>query len=186
MKPMIALAACAALLAACTPQKTAAPAAAAKFNTDLSMTEFMDHVIDPAAFAYWHGSGTEITKAGERDLSPTTEAGWVSLENAAAVLIEAGNALQVPGRARAPEADWNRYAQDLSARAAAGKDAAEKKDKQAVFEDGAKIYEVCTACHKQYVIGPMLEDQARTGPPPSRPLPPWPADLQPRSGAAKP
>jgi hypothetical protein len=183
---MIAMAACAVLLAACSPPK--APSVAAKFNTDLPMTEFMDHVIDPAAFAYWHGSGTEITKAGERDLSPTTEEGWVALENAAAVLIEAGNALQVTGRPRAPAADWDRYAQELTTRAVAAKAAAEKKDKPAVFEDGAKIYEVCTACHKQYVIGPMLADQARTGPPPSRPLPPWPSDLQPRAraGAAKP
>ena len=180
MKLIVTVTACAALLAACSPQKP--PAAAAKFNTSLPMTEFMDHVIDPAAFAYWHGSGTEITKAGERDLSPTTEEGWVALENAAATLIAAGDALQVTGRARAPEADWNRFAQALSARAAEAKDAAEKKDKAAVFADGAKIYEVCTACHKQYVINPMLADQARTGPPPSRPLPPWPADLQPKDG----
>ena len=185
MKSVIAMTVCATLLAACSPQKPAAPVAQAKFNSSLPMTEFMDHVIDPASFAYWHGSGTEITKAGERDLSPTTEEGWVALENAAATLIEAGNALQVTGRARAPEADWNHFAQDLSARAAEAKDAAEKKDKAAVFADGAKIYEVCTACHKEYVIGPMLADQARTGPPPSRPLPPWPADIKPRA-ATKP
>ena len=181
MKPFIAMTACAVLLAACSQPKPQPPAAQAKFNTDLPMTEFMDHVIDPASFAYWHGSGTEITKAGERDLSPTTEAGWVALENAAATLIEAGNALQVTGRARAPEADWDHFAQALSARAAEAKDAAEKKDKAAVFADGAKIYEVCTACHKQYVINPMLADQARTGPPPSRPLPPWPADIKPKA-----
>ena len=181
MKPFVAMTACAALLAACSQPKP--PAAPARFNTSLPMTEFMDHVIDPASFAYWHGSGTEITRAGERDLSPTTEAGWVALENAAATLIEAGNALQVTGRARAPEADWDHFAQQLSARATEAKDAAEKKDKAAVFGDGAKIYEVCTACHKQYVIDPMLADQARTGPPPSRPLPPWPTDPKPRAGA---
>jgi len=186
VKLILTTAACALLVSGCAPNKPAAPPAPAKFNTDLPMTEFMDHVIDPASFAYWHGSGTEITKAGERDLSPTTEEGWVALENAAAVLIEAGNALQIPGRPRAPEADWDRYAQELTLRAVAAKAAAEKKDKPAMFEAGAKIYEVCTACHKQYVINPMLADQARTGPPPSRPLPPWPADVTPKGGAAKP
>lgn len=183
MKRVMTMTACAVLLAACAPPKATAPAG---FSTTLPMTELMDHVIDPAAFAYWHGSGTEITKAGERDLSPATEEGWVALENAAAVLIEAGNALQLPGRPRAPEADWDRYAQALSARAAAAKVAAEKKDRQAVFDEGAKIYEVCTACHKQYVINPMLADQARTGAPPSRPLPPWPADLKPAPGPTRP
>jgi hypothetical protein len=186
VKPVLTMTACAVLLAACAPPKAPAPAAAARFATDLPMTEVMDHVIDPAAFAYWHGSGTEITGSGERDLSPTTEAGWVALENAAAVLIEAGNTLQVPGRPRAPEADWDRYAQALSARAVTAKAAAEKRDKQAVFDEGAKIYEVCTACHRQYVINPMLADQARSGAPPSRPLPPWPADLKPKSSGAKP
>src|SRR5437773_11155045 len=101
------------MAAACSPKEPAAPAAAARFNTDLPMTEFMDHVVDPAAFAYWRGSGTEVTAKGERDLSPTTEEGWLEVENGAAVLIEAGNALQLPGRARAPAAGWNRYAQAL-------------------------------------------------------------------------
>ena len=173
MKPILILAACALTLAGCSQQ---APAAGkAKFNTDLPMTEFMDHVVDPAAFAYWHGSGTEITAKGERDLSPTTEEGWTALENGAAVLIEAGNALQLPGRPRAPQADWNRYAQLLTTRAIAAKAAAEKKDKQGVFDEGGRVYEVCTACHKQYVIDPMLAEQAKTGPPESKPLPEWPS-----------
>src|SRR5439155_5024100 len=137
----------------------------------LPMTEFMDHVVDPAAFAYWRGSGTEVTAKGERDLSPTTEEGWLEVENGAAVLIEAGNALQLPGRARAPAADWNRYAQLLTTRAVAAKAAAEAKDRKAVFDDGGRLYEVCTACHKQYVIDPMLKAGGR---PVGAPLPPWP------------
>src|SRR5512140_1002043 len=90
LKRLVTFAACAALLAACSPQKPAqtAAAGAAKFNTDaLPMPEFMGHVVDPASFAYWKGSGTEETAKGTKDLSPTTEEGWENMESAAAVLI---------------------------------------------------------------------------------------------------
>jgi hypothetical protein len=174
MRAPVALALGALILAACSPPKPAVPPAAqAKFNTDLPMNEFMGHVVDPAAFAYWRGSGTEVTEKGERDLSPTTEEGWMELESGAAVLIEAGNALQLPGRSREPAADWNRYAQLLTSRAILAKAAAEKKDRKAVFDEGGRLYEVCTACHKQYVVDPMLKAGGR---PVGEPLPPWPTD----------
>jgi hypothetical protein len=174
LRRTIALAACAALLSACSPREAAAPAGGAKLNTDLPMSELMGHVIDPAAFMYWKGSGTEITAAGEKDLAPTTEEGWETLVTGATILVEAGNLLQMPGRARAPEADWNRYAQQLTERAMAARAAAEKHDKQGVFDEGGKVYEVCVACHKQYVIDPMLAEQAKTGAPPTEPLPDMP------------
>jgi hypothetical protein len=175
LKRIITMAACAALLVACN-QKPAAPAAgAAKFNTDLPMVEFMGHVVDPAAFMYWKGSGEEITEAGVKDLSPTTQEGWDALVSGASILMEAGNALQLPGRPRAPEADWNRYAQQLTAQALVARQAAEKHDKKAVFDEGGKLYEVCVACHKQYVIDPLIKEQDKSGGPPHDPLPAWPA-----------
>jgi hypothetical protein len=179
LKRLVTLAACAAVLAACSPQqpaKPAAPASVAKYNTDaLPMPEFMGHVVDPASFAYWKGSGTEETSHGTKDLTPTTEEGWEAMETAAAVLIESGNALQLPGRARAPEADWDRFAQQLSAEAVLAKVAAEKHDKAAVFAEGAKVYLICTACHKEYVIDPGIK---ANGPAQGNPLPPWPADVK--------
>ena len=161
-----------AILAACSPKSP--PADGPRFNTDLPMTELMGHVVDPAAFAYWKGSGTVVTARGARDLSPTTAEGWEALESAAAALIEAGNVLQLPGRPRDPATDWNRFAQDLSRTAIAAKAAAERHDKQAVFDQGAKLYQICTACHAQYVIGPQLKAH---GPAEGTPLPPWPRDL---------
>lgn len=175
MKRLIIFAASAVLLAACTPSKPAPPAAVAKFNTDaLPMPEFMGHVVDPASFAYWKGSGTEETVKGTKDLTPTSDEGWEQMETAAAVLIEAGNALQLPGRPRAPEADWNRFAQALTAEAVLAKAAAGKHDKQGVYVEGAKLYQVCTACHKEYVIDPGIK---ANGPAQGNPLPDWPSDI---------
>ena len=162
------------LVTACTPTppgKSAKATAEAKFNTDLPMTEFMGHFVDPAAFMYWKGSGTEVTEKGERDLSPTTDEGWDVLVNGATMLMEAGNALQLPGRTRAPEADWNRYAQMLTDRALIARAAAEKHDKKAVFDEGGRVYEVCVACHEQFVIQPELR---ANGPAKGNPLPSLP------------
>lgn len=175
LKRLVTFAACAALLAACSPQKPAAPVSMAKYNTDaLPMTEFMGHVVDPASFAYWKGSGTEETAKGTKDLTPTTEEGWEAMETAAAVLIEAGNALQLPTRPRAPEADWDKFSQQLTAEAVLAKAAAGKHDKNGVYAEGAKIYLICTACHKEYVIDPGIK---ANGPAQGNPLPDWPADI---------
>ena len=57
----------------------------------------------------------------------------------------------MPGRARAPEAEWNTYAKQLTERALEAKAAAEKQDKPAMFEAGARLYEVCVACHQKFI-----------------------------------
>jgi hypothetical protein len=173
LQRVLVLAVSAALLAACQPAKPEAAkvAGAAKFNIDLPMSEFMGHFVDPAAFMYWKNSGTVVDATGEHDLTPTTDEGWDVLVSGATMLIEAGNALQLPGRTRAPEADWNKYAQMLTDRAVIARAAAEKHDKRAVFEEGARLYEVCVACHEQYVIQPDLK---ANGPAKGDPLPPIP------------
>lgn len=186
MKRFLTFAAAAALLAACSPHKAEAPKTAsqalspmAKLNLDLPMDEFMGHVVDPAAFTYWGGSGTEETASGTKDLSPTTEEGWEKLESAAASLIEAGNLLQLPGRERRlpdhPDSDWYKHAQELSRLAVLAKAAAEKHDKAGVYKAGADLYGECTACHEEYVIQPQIK---ANGPAKGNPLPDWPADVK--------
>lgn len=165
------------IMAGCSKPTPEAPKSTVRFDSSLDMAELMGHVIDPAAFGFWKGSGTEETAGGTRELAPTTDEGWEALESSAAVLIEAGNILQLPARARDPVDHWNKYAQDLTARAVEAKAAAFKHDKQAVFETGAKIYEVCTACHEEYVIQPQIKSTGRAE---GNPLPPWPSDLPPK------
>ena len=103
MKQFLVLAACAAALASCQQQEPASKVLAqAKFNSELPLTEFMGHFVDPAAFLYWDNSGSEVTEAGEKDRYPTTDEGWDVLVTGAITLVEAGNALQLPGRVREP------------------------------------------------------------------------------------
>jgi len=178
LKRLLIAAGCVALLAACN-QKPAEPQP--KFDTSsLDIPEFMDHVVDPASFAYWKGSGTEETAQGAKSLTPTTEEGWTALESAAAALIEAGNDLQLPGRPReipkyAPKADWLKWSQALTAEGVLAKAAAEKHDGNGVYVEGAKIYQICTSCHEEYKIQP---DIRANGPAKGNPLPDWPADVK--------
>lgn len=169
MKQFLVLAACAVALASCQQQTPASKALAqAKFNSELPMSEFMGHFVDPAAFLYWNNSGSEVTEAGEKDRYPTTDEGWDVLVTGAITLVEAGNALQLPGRVREPVAEWNKYAQLMSERAMIARAAAEKHDKQAVFDAGGRLYEVCVACHEKFIIEPQLK---AGGQPEAAPLP---------------
>jgi len=178
LKRIITMTALAVLLTACN-QKPAAPAAGAtKFDTNLNVKEIMGHMVDPGSFMYWKTTGEEETADGVKSLAPTTEEGWETMVSGATIVAEAGNALQLPGRARAPEADWNRYAQQLTAQALVARAAADKHDPKAVFDEGAKLYQVCVACHKQYIIDPMIAENNKNGWPKTDPLPDWPADVK--------
>ena len=175
MKRVLTLAACAALplslLLACQPKP---PTSLAKYNTEaLDLKAFMANVVDPNSDALWAASGTEETAKGVKDNTPTTEEGWAAMQSQAAVLIEAGNALQLPGRAREPSADFYQFAQQLTAQAILVKAAVDKRDKQAIYDEGAKLYLVCTACHAEYLINPLIKAGGR----PAGTLPDWPADL---------
>ena len=135
------------LLAACSREKPAP-----RYETQLQVREVMDHVLDPAARAFWASSGTIITAAGDTDLSPTTDAGWMAAENAAATVAESGNLLMLPGRAR-DEGAWLADARALTRSGLAAKQAAETRNRTAMFATGGQIYQACTACHRRYLFG---------------------------------
>jgi hypothetical protein len=178
LKRIITLAVAAVLLTACD-QKPAAPAGGAvKFDTSLPVNAIMGHLVDPGAFMYWKSTGEELTEQGTRDLTPTTEEGWENMVSGATIVAEAGNMLQLAGRARPPEADWNTYAQQLTAQALVARAAAEAQDKKLAFAEGAKLYQVCVDCHKQYVIDPLVKEQDKHGGAVHDPLPEWPADVR--------
>jgi len=178
LKRIIAMTAVAVLIAACNQRPAAPVAGAPRFETRLAVSEIMGHMVDPASFMYWNATGEEETEAGTKSKAPTTEQGWETMVSGATIVAEAGNALQLPGRAIAPAADWNRYAQQLTAQALAARAAADKHDPKAVYDEGAKLYEVCVACHKQYVIDPLVKEQDKHGGAVHDPLPDWPADVK--------
>lgn len=152
--------AAAAVLAACSPAKTAAPPApTASYDVEQDLREVMEHVVQPAAFQVWGAAGYISTLKGTRSLTPTTEQGWMTAENGAAALIEAGNDLMLPGRAK-DQGDWMKYAHLLTEAGKASKAAIEAKDETAIFETGGRIDEVCDMCHQKY--NPEITQAAKT------------------------
>src|SRR5688572_13892302 len=124
-----------ALLCGCS--KPAAP-----YKVEMPMKEIMGHVVDPAADMIWTASGYEITEAGERDLSPTTEEGWLGVENGATIVAESANLLMLPGRA-VDDGEWMTFAGAMADEAMKAKAAAQEKNRDRLFDAGASLYQAC-------------------------------------------
>lgn len=112
--------------------------------------QFMNWILDPGADVIWGSAGTITTFEGVEDLAPTTQEGWDAVRNAAAMLAESGNLLQIPGHSRGE--DWNEISRGLTRTAVLLMEAAEKRDDQEVFDYGGQLYNVCVACHQLYML----------------------------------
>ena len=112
--------------------------------------QFMTEYLEPASDVIWGSAGAIITEEGEIDLQPTTDEGWFNVVHAATVVAEGGNLMMMPGLANG-ESDWNEYAQGLTRAALLAKSAAEAQDAEALFSAGGAIYNVCRACHNNYM-----------------------------------
>jgi mono/diheme cytochrome c family protein len=141
-----------ALLAACAktpppPDKTQPP-----FATTATTKELMADVVEPAANVYWEAVGSITDKNGTVELAPKTQAQWDAVRNAAIVVAESGNLLMLDGRS-ANHGEWmelSRALIDVGKRARA---AAEARDRTAVFDVGAEVYQACVNCHSKYMPG---------------------------------
>lgn len=142
----------AALLAACGESTVDTPAADSQptYNLTLNMTEFMAHVLEPTADGMWRSAGWVLDEVdGYYELYPTDDEGWQRVENLAATIVEAGNALMLPGRAM-PQPEWATYSQAMSTVGLTAMQAAREQDEEAIFQAGAQLYSVCTACHQAF------------------------------------
>lgn len=133
---------CAILLLGCeakTPQN----------DTKLSLHQLMEWVIDPNADVIWDSVKTISNIKGSTEIYPRTQAEWDAVRNSAATLIEAGNMLTLEGRAK-DQKQWANYAKHLSKAAELALNAAQAKNKDALFDAGGDIYNACKACHDKY------------------------------------
>lgn len=124
-----------------------------QYRPVLDAQQLMNWVLDPSADVIWGSAGSVITEEGEQDLAPVDDEGWAGVRNAAAVVVESGNLLMMPGRTRGE--DWNEFARGMMTMGERALAAAESRDADALFEVGGQLYNVCVACHQQY----MLPDQ---------------------------
>ena len=139
-------------IAACSaPEETqtAAPADAPAYNTNLDVQEIMALVLEPASDILWDSGGWVLDASGYEELYPTTDEGWDYVRAQAAIVVESGNMLALPGRAEDNDA-WMIYAEGLSEAGILAMEAAATKNEEDFFQAGAQLYSVCTACHQAY------------------------------------
>jgi hypothetical protein len=139
-------------LAACSaPDETptAAQTDGPAYNTSLDVTQLMNLVLEPASDILWDSGGWVLDASGYEELYPTTDEGWAYVRAQAAIVVEAGNMLALPGRAEDNDA-WLIYAQGLSEAGVLAMEAAASQNEDDFFQAGAQLYSVCTACHQAY------------------------------------
>ena len=140
------------LLVACSaPEETEATAGgdAPAYNTTLDVAEIMTLVLEPASDILWDSGGWVLDASGYEELYPTTDEGWDFVRAQAAVIVESGNMLALPGRAEDNDA-WMIYSEGLSAAGILAMEAAASQNEEDFFQAGAQLYSVCTACHQAY------------------------------------
>jgi hypothetical protein len=133
------------LLAACsgTPPPPFQPA--------VDVKTLMASVVDPTADIYWGAVGTVIDEKGITEISPTTTEEWDAVRNAAIIVAETGNLLMMSSRAK-DGGEWMKQARALVDVGQKAIRAAESHNRNAVFDTGAEMYDVCTSCHVKYAL----------------------------------
>lgn len=124
-----------------------------RYTLELDMLEFMNQVLEPVADGIWDRAGwVEDIEQGYFELYPTTDEGWAEVKYSAATIVEAGNALALPSRAYDDDA-WLTYSRAMSEVGLQAMAAAEARNEEDIFQAGARLYSVCTACHQAYNPG---------------------------------
>jgi hypothetical protein len=165
---------------AVAPEAAATPAAepSVQFNTSLSVKELMNGLVNPNARQLWSGVSYVETEQGAVETIPQTQEDWDQLRTNAMALIEASNALMLPGRsidtsenvvtpdfqytpneieqllAEDPDT-WIINLQNLQDYTLQTLETINRKDILGFTERGALINEACQSCHAQYWYKPL-------------------------------
>lgn len=121
------------------------------FKPVADLKQLMAHVVEPAADEYWDAVGWIDDAQGTVEIQPETQEEWDAVRNHAYAITESGNLMMLPTRAKDSD-EWMRMSVALVEAGQRAIGAAEQKNKQAVFDTGAEIYEACTNCHAKYAV----------------------------------
>ncbi len=157
------------------------------FQPTTTVEELMRAVIDPAADAVWDAVVITSTRDGIEREVPDSDEDWLALEHHAVRLLEAGNLLQIEGRAIAgpdsvselPGIDlepadiavrvaerydaWLRSGRELHDAGVVVRDAAQARSIDALLASGDRLDAACESCHSRFWYPPDAAEAA-TGP----------------------
>jgi hypothetical protein len=133
-----------ATLAACSSAPPPPP-----YRPVADIKTLMASIMEPSADTYWDAVGIIVDEQGEHQIEPKTPEDWDAVRNAAYVVAESGNLLMMPSRAK-DGGEWMAASQRMIEAAQKAIRAAEARDRDAVFNVGAEMYDACTNCHSKY------------------------------------
>ena len=110
----------------------------------------MQSVVDPNADLIWDAVKIIMTKEGDENIRPKTDAEWAAVRNAAVSVAESGNLLMMVPRAK-NGGEWMQLSQDMINTGEAAIKAAEAKNAEKLFTVGGDIYDSCSNCHRKYL-----------------------------------
>ncbi len=151
------------IVAGCSQQDS--PSAA---EVDAATESLMATQVQPEAQVYWDAVQFISDADGLHEIVPETDADWERTIEAARELKALGEELQQPAYAANRGADWQDFSQGLVDIATRAEAAALSKDPHKVLDAGGVLYNVCSACHEQYM-------ELKAG---AAPIAQRPADLQ--------
>jgi len=134
---------------------------ASRYDPVADVQTMMNGVLEPAAETYWDAVGTIVDFEGVHDFRPETEEEWEQVRHAAYVLAESGNLLMMDGRA-IDRGAWMGFSQDMVDVGRVAIAAAESRDFDQIFDAGAEVYAVCSACHASYALETLRPSDDRT------------------------
>jgi hypothetical protein len=143
-RPLVFFVSVLCLSAACTSAPPPPP-----YKPVADLKQLMAQVVEPAADVYWDAVGTIVDETGTHEIAPKTVEEWEAVRNSAMVVTEAGNLMMMPGRAK-DGGEWMQLSQALIEVGQKAVRAAESRNKTAVFDVGAEVYDACTNCHSKY------------------------------------
>ena len=154
------------------------------FQPTTTVEELMRAVIDPAADAVWDAVVITSTREGIEREVPDSDEDWLALEHHAVRLLEAGNLLQIEGRAIAgpdsvselPGIDlepadiavrvaerydaWLRSGRELHDAGVVVLDAVRARSIDALLESGDRLDAACESCHSRFWYPPDAAEAA--------------------------
>ena len=160
------------------------------FQPTTTVEELMRAVIDPAADAVWDAVVITSTREGIDREVPDSDDDWLALEHHAVRLLEAGNLLQIEGRAIAgpdsvselPGIDlepadiavrvaeqydaWLRSGRELHDAGVVVLEAARARSVDALLESGDRLDAACESCHSRFWYPPDATEAAAGSNPP--------------------
>ena len=115
-----------------------------------SVRKLMKDDVQPTADIFWKSSGSVSDENGMVDLTPTTEQGWKKAEDATKHLVELGELLKTDDYAKDRGAGWIKFADGMIDMSKQAQKAVADRNSDKMFEVGAYLYDVCSACHQAY------------------------------------